>query len=150
MSEERGRLQRWRDRARVLWLAVLQERASPREIAVAIGAGVFVGVSPAVGFHGGVAIAVATLLRVNRLYCFVGSRVSNPLIGPWLLLAQIQTAHRVRTGSWLALSVETVLSRGHELLLDWFLGMFTVGVPLAIALGSAAYVWAARRARRNS
>lgn len=146
---ERGkRLQRWRDRARVLWLAVLEERASPREIAVAVGAGVFVGVSPAVGFHGGLAVAMATLLRVNRLYCFVGSRVSNPLIGPWLLIAQIQTAHRLRTGAWLSLTVETVLARGHQLLIDWFLGMFTVGVPLSITLGGAAYVWAARRALR--
>lgn len=142
-------LSRGRDRARVLWLAVLHERASPREVALAVGAGVFVGVSPAVGFHGGLAVLAATLLRVNRLYCFVGSRVSNPFIGPWILIAQIQTAHRLRTGAWVPLTLDTVFSRAHELLLDWFLGMFTIGVPLSLVLALAAYVWATRRAAKT-
>jgi hypothetical protein len=34
-----------------------------------------------------------------------------------------------------------------ELILDWFLGMIPVGVPISVAIGFLAFAWARRRAR---
>jgi uncharacterized protein (DUF2062 family) len=138
-----------RARARVLMAAVLNERASPRQICIAVVAGSLVGLTPAVGFHGGLAIAVATALRVNRLWAFVGSRVSNPLTGPPIIFAQIQIAHRIRTGTWHPIALDTVVAHAPELLLDWMIGLVLVGGPLSLALGLVAFAWARGRAVRS-
>lgn len=139
-----------RARLRALWTLVRTERAEPRQIGVAVGVGVFVGLSPAIGFHGGLAIAAATLLRDNRLFCFVGSRISNPLVGPFLVFAQIQAAHRVRTGAFIALTVRELADHARTLLLDWLLGMLVFGAPLSIVLGLAAARWARSRSRPHA
>ena len=129
--------------------AALNERASPRQISVAVATGSFVGLTPAVGFHGGLALGVATALRVNRLWAFVGSRVSNPLTGPPIIFAQIQVAHRMRTGTWHPLAVDTVVSHAPELLLDWLVGLGVVGAPLSLVLGLIAFAWARARSYRR-
>ena len=138
-----------RARLRAIWIAVLRERAAPRQIGVAVGVGVFVGLSPAIGFHGGLAVAAATVLKVNRLFCFVGSRISNPLLGPFLVFAEVQVAHRARTGAFIALTIDEVASHARSLLVDWLLGMLLVGAPLSILLGFAAAYWARSRAHAN-
>lgn len=134
---------------RSLALAALNERASPKQVAVSVGAGCFVGLTPAVGFHMGLAVAVATVLRVNRLWCVVGSRISNPLTGPPIVFAQIQLAHRLRTGAWLSLNVDSLLAQAPGLLLDWFVGLATFGTLVSIVMGLVAYGWAVRRKNRS-
>jgi uncharacterized protein (DUF2062 family) len=128
--------------------AALGERASPQQVGVAVAAGSFVGLTPAVGFHGAVAVALATALRVNRLWAFVGSRVSNPVTGPPVIFAQIQVAHRLRTGAWHPLALEAVVAHAPELLLDWLVGMLVVGGPLSLSLGLFAFAWARGRTPR--
>jgi uncharacterized protein (DUF2062 family) len=123
----------------------LNERASPGGIGWSIGVGVFVGCTPLIGFHAGVAVVAATLFRLNRLWAFVGSRVSFFLIMPWIVLAEIQSAHRLRTGTWAPLFTENVLEHAREWLLDWCTGTLLVGGPLALALGFLAYALARRR-----
>src|SRR5690242_7009139 len=90
-------------RLRSLWLLVLSERAAPREIGLAVALGVFVGSSPALGFHGWAAVGLATLLRLNRLWAFCGSRISNMVTLPWIAFAEVEVAHRARTGEWVDL-----------------------------------------------
>jgi len=124
----------------VLWRRLLHEHATPREIGWAVGAGVLAGCTPIVGTHGIIAIAIATAFRLNKLWALLGSRTSNTLIFPWIVLAQVQLSHRIRTGAWLALTVDDVLGRWRGFLLDWLLGMIPVGAGLAVAFGTAAYV----------
>jgi len=144
-----GRIGRAIDKTRALWLRVLREHASPREIGCAVGVGVFAGCTPIVGLHGVLAVALATALRLNKLWAFLGSRVSNLTIFPWIVLAEVQIAHRVRTGAWVAITVDDVLAHGKELLLDWLLGMIPVGGALAVAIGGMAYLVARFKARRT-
>ncbi len=132
---------------RALWVRAKNERASPKQIGWAVGVGVFLGCSPAIGFHGGLAVVAATLFRLNRLWCWLGSRSSNIFIIPFLAAAQVEVAHRIRTGAWVAFDRSRMLEEATALLLDWFLGMIPVGFPLSVALGFAAYAWARRRTR---
>jgi uncharacterized protein len=125
------------------------ERATPREVGWAIFWGVFAGCTPAVGFHGPVALALATLFRKNRLFAWLGSRISNVFFLPFLALAEIQLSHRLRTGSFAALDREHVLEQAGELLLDWCLGTIPVGFALGAIMGALAFRWAERRARRR-
>ncbi|MDP9152369.1 MAG: DUF2062 domain-containing protein [Myxococcota bacterium] len=132
-----------------LWQQALQEHSAPREIGFSVAVGVFAGCTPLVGFHLGVALILATLLRASRLWAAVGSRVSFAPLFAIISFGSIQTAHRLRTGAWVPLRPQTVVSQGKELMLDWLLGSAVVGVPLAAALGGVAYV-AARRWDRIS
>ncbi len=140
---------RLRKRALALWLLARSERATPRQIGMAVAVGTFMGCSPALGFHGWLAVGAATVLRLNRLYCWVGSRISNLVTLPWIVIAEVQVSHRLRTGEWLALRADEVLAHGRDLLLDWVLGMFPVGGGLSLVVGLGAY-WLARwRAAKN-
>ena len=114
---------------------------------MAIGA--FAGCTPAVGIHGPVAMGLATLARKNRLFAWLGSRISNMLMLPFIALAEIQVAHRLRTGAFLDLTRDTALEQAPHLILDWCLGTIPVGVTIGAVMGMGAYGLAHRRDRRK-
>lgn len=128
-----------------LWALAKSERASPREIAIAVFLGAFAGCTPAIGIHGGLAIGAATLFRKNRLWAWIGSRISNMVFLPFIALAEIQVSHVARTGETVAIDRKTVLTRAPELLLDWCLGTIPVGIVIGAVCGGLAYAWASRR-----
>jgi uncharacterized protein (DUF2062 family) len=137
------------DKIKLLWKLAKSERATPREIFWAVFVGVFAGCTPAVGIHGPLSLGLATLFRKNRLFAWLGSRISNMVFLPFIAISEIQLSHRVRTGDWLALDREHVLDKAHELLLDWCLGTVPVGCALGLVVGAAAYWFATRRDRRR-
>ncbi len=143
-------LRRSWDFAKRLYRAAKDERASPREIGWAVGIGVFVGCSPALGFHGLVALGAATLFKKNRLFCWIGSRVCNMITLPFVVLAEIEIARFLRTGQWLALDRDKVLEQAPSLLLDWSLGLVPVGGGLALVFGFGSFAWARYRAARST
>lgn len=144
----------WR-KIKTLWQLAKNERATPKEIFWAIFLGVFVGCTPALGFHTVVVLAVATLFRVNRLFAWIGSRSSNALVLPFIIIAEIQVAHLVRTGSWATLDRSTIqlehpFQSVGPLLLDWFIGTIPVGCALGALLGLGAWRLAVVRDRRKA
>jgi uncharacterized protein (DUF2062 family) len=133
-----------------LWRLAKSERASPREIGWAVAIGAFTGCSPALGFHGALALGAATLFRKNRLFAWLGSRISNMIFLPFITIAEVQVAHRLRVGSWVTLDREHVLDQAGGLLLDWFLGMIPVGGAIALVMGVTSWAIALRRERRRA
>lgn len=146
MSFYRRQIQRLRS----LWQAAKNERASPRQIAWALGIGVFAGCTPAVGLHGWLAVGLATLFRLNRLFAFLGSRISFFLIFPWIVIAEVELSHVLRTGEWVAIDRKTAVEQAGEMLLDWCIGCVPIGALLAVAIGAAGYAWALRRQQRRA
>ena len=134
--------------ARVLWIKAKSERASPRQIGLAVALGVLIGCSPALGLHGWIAVAAASLLRLNRLFALLGSRVSFFLLLPWITLCELEVGHRLRTGTFIALERRTIVAQAPTLLGDWFVGWIPVGVGLALVLGLLVYAVARLRAAR--
>ena len=132
-------------RLRALWQLALSERATPREIGLAIGLGVALGCTPLIGFHGWIAFGLATLFRLSRLWTFMGSRFANFITIPWIALVEVQLAHRLRTGTWAPLTIDTVLDHARELLLDWCLGLIPVAIVLGSLFGFLAYLVARAR-----
>ncbi len=141
-------LRRLWEKLKLLWTLARSERATPREIGWAVFWGAFAGCTPAIGFHGPLALGVATLLRKNRLWAWMGSRISNMFFLPFIALAEIQVSHWIRTGETVQLRREDALARAPELLLDWLLGTIPVGAAIGAFFGLVAWAWAARRARR--
>ncbi|MFO0666273.1 MAG: DUF2062 domain-containing protein [Polyangiaceae bacterium] len=149
-SEARASKPTWRERVRLLYDRVRNEHAAPHHVGEAVALGAFIGCSPFLGLHGWIALGVATLLRRNRLFCFVGSRVCVFFIYPWMVLLQIQLVHRIRTGQFVSATKDTILSQASHLLVDWVLGWLLVGIPLAAMLGALAYAWAKKRDAREA
>jgi uncharacterized protein (DUF2062 family) len=131
---------------RGLFLLALRERATPRETGLSVAVGAFSSSTPFVGFHIWMALGLATVLRLNRLWAALGSRASPPPVLALLAFSQVQLAHRLRTGHWVPLAVHEILAHSRELFLDWLLGTPLVGGAYAAALGLLAYVVARRRA----
>lgn len=140
-------LKRWWAKLREVWRKARSEHASPRQIGLAFGLGVFCGCTPAIGFHGWVAIAAATLVRLNRLWAWLGSRISNIVILPFIVYAEIDVAHWLRTGETVVFDRKHVIREAHLLFLDWCIGCVIVGLALGIALGTIAWGAAALKSR---
>jgi uncharacterized protein (DUF2062 family) len=136
-------------RLKNLWHLAKNERASPKQIAWAVAVGAFSGCAPAPGFHGWIAVGLATLFRLNRLFAWIGSRISFFAVYPWIVIAEVEIAHRARTGEWVQISKETAVDQAGTLLLDWCLGSIPVGLALGVLAGLAGYAWARRRDRRK-
>jgi uncharacterized protein (DUF2062 family) len=132
----------WRDlidRGRALLVQAKNEHSSPREVGFAVATGVFSACTPFLGFHMWIALALATVFRLNRLWAFLGSRISIVPVFLLISFCEIELGHRLRKGKWVAMSVHDALAHGRELGVDWALGTVLVGVALAAAVGLAAY-----------
>ena len=132
-----------------LWTLARSERASPREIGWAVAIGAFAGCTPAVGFHGWLAVGLATLCRKNRLFAWLGARISNLVFLPFIALAEVQISHRLRTGTWVNIDRHHVLDQAPSLLLDWCLGTIPVGLAIGLVMGLLAYAVARLRDTRR-
>lgn len=139
---------KWIARARDLWRRARQEHSSPREVGWSVALGVFIGCTPFIGLHMWLALGLATLLELNRLWAFLGSRISSSVLFAWLGFSEIELAHRARTGAWLKLAPAEVMTAGWKLLGDWLLGALVVGSVLAAFFGLLAWS-AARRWQRT-
>jgi uncharacterized protein (DUF2062 family) len=131
-------------RTRDLWERAKREHSTPREVGWSVAVGVFSGCTPFIGAHMWIALGLATVLRLNRLWAFLGSRVSSNVLFVWISFAEIELAHRARTGEWAPVQPEQVLEHGRQLFGDWLLGAAVLGAALAAALGLTAYLAAKR------
>ncbi len=124
----------WLGVSKELLRRLVREHATPSQLAVATGVGVFVGSSPLFGLHALLGLALAVRLRLNKLAVFLGTNVSNPVSGPFVVFANIQVGCRLVTGRWLGASPDqwqgvSLLSLGNDALLYW-----VVGFPVASSL----------------
>jgi len=124
------------------------EADTPGRQSASIAIGVFIGCLPLYGLHLALCVAAGTVLRLNRLVMYLAANLSNPLVAPLLVAAEIQL------GAWLL--------RGRPHPLEWdalrvvdpwmFAGDLAVGsVALGAFLGAVFGVlaWTALRLRRH-
>ncbi len=138
------RLQALTSGARDLFQRARREHSTPAEIGRAVALGAFVAFTPFIGFHIWIALGLASVLRLNRLWAVLASHVSPPPLFVAVSFLEIEVAHRLRTGAWAPIALRAVATHGRELFVDWLLGTPIVAGPLAAGVGAAAYV-AARR-----
>ena len=60
----------------------LKIRGHPNEIALGLALGLFVGMTPSMGFHTAIAVFLAALFKWNKISAAVGVWVTNPLTAP--------------------------------------------------------------------
>ncbi|MBJ96030.1 MAG: hypothetical protein CMP23_16320 [Rickettsiales bacterium] len=117
-----------------LWSVLKNEHSSPPRIAAAVFLGIVIGCSPFYGFHVILCLALAFLLRLNKLVVWLGCNVSLPIFAPFLTFASIQCGHLLVHGSWAEISVQLIRDTPA---LQWF-GYWTLGfIPVGSLLGGA-------------
>src|ERR1051325_5836525 len=111
-----------------------------RRETAAVGLGVFVGCLPIYGLHLAICWGLGRLFGLNRLKMYVAANISNPLVAPWLVVAELTIGAWLRRGSLLALTPHAMKAAGAVAVgADLIVGSLVVGAALAGA--------AARRAR---
>jgi uncharacterized protein (DUF2062 family) len=109
--------------------------------ACAVGVGLLIGCSPFYGLHLLISWACGWLLGLNRLKMYLAANISNPIVAPLLIFAEIQTGAWLRTGSFLALTLQTARSiTPWQFGADLLIGSAVVGGALGLAGGLTAYV----------
>ena len=116
--------------------------------ACAIAVGLFIGCLPFYGIHLLLCWLVGRLLRLNRLKLYLAANVSNPILAPFLVFVELQAGAWLRTGSFLALTLETART-----ITPWqfgahlMVGSLAVGGVLAAIGGVATYLALGSEAR---
>jgi SAM-dependent methyltransferase len=116
--------------------------------ACAIGVGLFIGCSPFYGFHLALCWMIGWVLRLNRMKVYLAANISNPIVAPFILFAELQTGAWIRTGAVLPLTVETVRTTSPwQFGIDLLVGSAVVGGVLGAMGGLATYLALAGAAR---
>ena len=149
MSAAPGFLARTHQRVMTLARDTLKEHASPGRLGLAVAVGAFVGSSPLLGLHAVVALAIASLARLNRVAAFAGSNVTIGPLMPLVVAAEMFVGGKLSgqpSPATPSLGLGAALS---TLGLSWWLGWLVVGTLLASILGTLTWVFARRRQRRE-
>jgi uncharacterized protein (DUF2062 family)/trans-aconitate methyltransferase len=125
------------------------EGTSPREQAIAVTGGAFIGCTPLYGLHLFLCLAFARIARVNPGLTYLASHVSLPGIWPLLMMAELETGRRLRGESYIKIHIANIRDLGwRQVGLDLLLGTLVLGGLIAVLLGAFSY-WAARRRQMN-
>ncbi|PLX84790.1 MAG: DUF2062 domain-containing protein [Desulfuromonas sp.] len=65
-------------------IRLVRLQASPNDIAKGMALGLFIGMTPTFGFQMLIALALAVLLRENKIAAMVGVWITNPLTAPFI------------------------------------------------------------------
>lgn len=124
------------------------EANSPGRQAGSIALGLFIGATPLFGLHFAMAIGLGWLLRLNRLKVYLAANISNPLVAPFLVTAELQLGSWLRRGRFYTPSgLSDVRLLG--VTSDLAIGSLAIGGVLALAGGLLTYALLARRPTRR-
>jgi len=154
MHDDAHFLTRARKRLTAIWprvLHLLNEQIEPGRAAAAVLTGITMGIVPIYGLQSVVALALATVFRLNRPLTFAATFINNPILQPFLLAGSLQLGHRVTRGAWITLSMDA-LRQTDVATQVWALGVGSVVLSLLVGLPAAAvtYVVVAARTRRSA
>ena len=126
------------DRFRAISEQVLRVDDTPHRIALAFALGVFVGVSPLIGLHTVIALALAWIFGLNRLVTVSGAFVNNPwsiipiyTFSTWIGTVILGTDLKMYNVDWHKLTLGTLVSDLENLIWPFLLGTTIVGLAAA-------------------
>lgn len=117
----------------------LKIRGNPREIALGFALGLFVGMTPFMGFHMAIAVPLAALLKWNKFSSALAVWITNPISAPFIYTATYFVGAKL-TAFRNHLNIPhvdhkglvTVLYKAPEVLMVMVVGGVVLGLPLAI------------------
>lgn len=132
-----------------LWRRLRGTPGSPLRAAAAVAVGLFVGCQPLYGLHFALVLAVCLPLRLDAVLAYLAANISNPLIAPFLIVAEVEAGSLLLSGRLVAFDLAQARSTGAAgFARQLFVGGLAVGAGLALVGFGVAWWIAARSARR--
>jgi len=132
---------------------ILTIKESPHRIALAFGMGIFIGMSPLLGLHTVLGLALAWLLRLNKMVTLIGVFVTNPWtiipiysFGTWVGARLTGMKEIIPHIDWGRVTFDILLNELGHLLVPFVLGTFLIGAVSAV-IGYALIYHAVRKSR---
>ena len=134
----------------------LKLRGSPRQASLGMALGVFVGMSPFIGFHTALAVLLASLFKWSKIGAAVGVLITNPITAP-VIYPLTYRLGAMLTGfsepiQWSRLlepvAFIELLKNSPMIIIDMLVGGIIVGIPLAIIAYSITYAIVSKARRR--
>lgn len=118
----------------------IRMRGDPKEIALGLALGIFLGVSPLFGFQLLLAVLIAAFLKWNKVAAGMGTLISNPFTSPFIYTFAYYVGSKVTgtTGQGLLVIPRDLATAGRmleeapRLLVALTLGTVLIGLPLAV------------------
>ncbi|MBN2643849.1 MAG: DUF2062 domain-containing protein [Desulfuromonadaceae bacterium] len=128
---------------KLLFLRFIRLRGEPDEIAKGFALGIFIGMTPTMGFQMAIAVFFAMLLKENKFAAALAVWISNPLTAPFIYGTQYETGRFLLGLPHLHLPAHLTMDAfrhfGHDLMLPLFLGslihaILATGIAYALVL----------------
>lgn len=139
------------------WL-ILKLDGDPHQIASGYSLGIFIGLMPLVGVKAIIAMAIASLLKWNRLAAGIGVFNINPITAPFFFGLNYLVGKQV-TGCRQSFQIPAEFSlrffsdlfqNGSEILLTLAIGGVLLGIPFAFFSYHLVYIVLRNRRKRNN
>jgi uncharacterized protein (DUF2062 family) len=122
-------------------------RGTPRQISLGLALGVFIGMSPFMGFHTVVAVMLASLVKWSKIAAGVGVFITNPFTAPFIYPLTYRLGAEVTGFSDPSLLRKLFESGGFielikdspMIIVDLIVGGIVIGLPLAAISYSVAF-----------
>jgi uncharacterized protein (DUF2062 family) len=119
----------------------LKLRGDPREIALGFALGLFIGMSPIMGFQMVIAAAVAAFLKWDIISAAMGVWITNPLTAPFIYSLTYFVGSKIYgTSNVFKLPdeitvpvVKAILAKSPGIFYSLTIGGIVLGIPLAVA-----------------
>jgi uncharacterized protein len=129
------------DAIRAACMRFLKIRGEPREIAYGLALGIFIGMTPFMGFHTVMALFLATFFKWNKIAAVAGVFITNPLTAPLIYPITYVVGNAVVGASHIphpekVLSMKAIVDLVQNsplILVDLVTGGVIIGLPLSIA-----------------
>lgn len=153
----RSYFQKQRSRFLASYKRFLTIEGDPRNIALGFSLGLFIGMTPTMGFQMAIAVCLAIPLKWNKLSAAAGVWITNPVSAPFIYWVNyvvgkktfhIQIAQRC-IGDPSARSLLDLVKETPDILLAMTLGGIVVGLPLAVLGYYVCYALISRYQRRK-
>ncbi len=128
------------DSLKKAYVRFLKIRGTPREIALGLAVGLFVGMSPTMGFQMAIAVPIAAMFKLNKLAAAMAVWVTNPVTAPFIYSSTYFVGARLSgiskgVNAADAANNTTMLTfaeKAPEIFGAMTLGGFVIGLPLAV------------------
>jgi uncharacterized protein (DUF2062 family) len=134
----------------------LRLRGAPEQISLGIALGVFIGMTPFLGFHTVIAVMLAAVFKWSKIAAGVGVFITNPFTAPFIYPLTYKLGAKVAGFSKLNHfpklfepgGVIGLMKNSPMILVDLVVGGVIIGIPLAIiSYYAALYVVSSARKR---
>lgn len=119
---------------------IIQTQGSNKTKALSVALGIFVGLSPFIGFHTVIVIFLATVFKLNKLISYLCTHISFPLLIPFIIMISM------RIGGYFLNTNPDFQNRNFSLdliknhVLQFFIGSIILSIFSGIFFGSITFI----------